>query len=432
MIDFTLPDKLKMQLQMAQYVAKDVMRPQARYLDEHEHERPVDYVKFMWPVMADIQKSSLERERRKAEAAAVGEAAQSAAPGEKKRASTYFIGMMHLAETLAWGDVAQYLCTPSGMLGGTAIEAVGTLEQKERFLSRFADSKEPPAWGAMAMTEPGAGSDTSAISTTATLDEETNEWILNGEKIFCTNGKLALEESNGLVVVWATVDKKAGRAGIKSFVVEAGTPGVKVTKQEKKHGIRASDTVSIVFDNARIPYDNILGSPEVRMRDPESTKGFKGAMKTFDASRPIVAATAVGVARAALELTKEKLKEVGITVRYDAPPHEVTAIEEAVIGMEAELKAAWLLTLRAGSMMDHGEPNALESSMCKAKAGEAGTRIAQKCVEILGPLGYSREWLVEKLMRDAKIADLYEGTHDINLLIVARQILNYSSSELPA
>ncbi len=429
MIDFSLPDKIKVQLQMTEYVAREVMRPKARYLDEHEHERPVDFVKMMWPVMADMQKASLERERRKAEAKAAGEAPE---PGKEKRASTYYIGLMHLAEMLAWGDVGQYLCTPSGMLGGTAIEAVGTLEQKERFLSRFADSKGQPCWGAMAMTEPGAGSDTSAIQTTAVLDEATNEWVLNGEKIFCTSGGLALNESNGLVVVWATVDRSAGRAGMKSFVVEAGTPGVKVVKAEKKHGIRASDTVSIVFEDARIPYDNILGSPEVRKRDPESSKGFKGAMKTFDASRPIVAATAVGVARAALEMTKEKLQEAGIVVRYDAPPHEMTALERDVIEMEAELRATWLLTLRAGSMMDHGEPNALESSMCKAKAGETSTRIAQRCVEILGPMGYSREWLIEKLMRDAKIADLYEGTHEINLLIVARQILNYSSGELPA
>lgn len=430
MIDFSIPDKIKMQLQMTEYVAKDVMRPKARLLDENEHERPVEFVKMMWPVMADMQKSTLKRARRKAEAEAAG--AEKLASSEKRGPSTYYVGLMHMAEVMSWGDVGQYLCTPSGMLGGTAIEAVGTLEQKERFLSRFADSNADPAWGAMAMTEPGAGSDTSSIQTTATLDEETNEWILNGEKIFCTSGGLALNESNGLVVVWATIDKSAGRAGMKSFIVEAGTPGVEVTKAEIKHGIRVSDTVSIAFSDARIPFDNILGSPEVRRRDSKSKQGFKGAMKTFDASRPIVAATAVGVARAALELTIEKLAEAGIEIRYDAPPHELTAIERDVIEMQAELKAMWLLTLRAGSMMDHGEPNALESSMCKAKAGEASTMIAQKCVEILGPLGYSREWLVEKLARDAKIADLYEGTREINLLIVARQVLNFSSSELPA
>lgn len=427
MIDFSLPEKIQAQLQMTEFVAAQVMRTKSRHLDEHEHERPTDYIQVMWPVMADMQKTSLEHERKKAEAKEKG-----GAPKEKKGPSTYFISMMHMIEILSWGDVGQYLCTPSGMLGGTAIEAVGTLEQKERFLSRFADSRAKPAWGAMAMTEPGAGSDTSAIATTATLDEETNEWVLNGEKIFCTSGKLALDESDGLVVVWATIDKSAGRAGMKSFVVEAGTPGVTVTTQEIKHGIRASDTVAITFNDARIPFDNILGSPEVRKRDPKSKKGFKGAMKTFDASRPIVAASAVGVARAALELTILKLKDAGIEIRYDAPPDQLTAIERDVIEMEADLKATWLLTLRAGSMMDHGEPNALESSMCKARAGRVGTEIAQKCVEILGPMGYSREWLVEKLARDAKIADLYEGTREINQLIVARQILNYRSSELPA
>ncbi len=429
MIDFSLPDAIKNQLQMTEMVAKQIMRPKARYLDEHEHERPNDYVKFMWPIMADMQKSSLERARRKAE-----EAASGAAPAEEKKKGpgSFNISMLHMVEMLSWGDVGQYLCTPSPLLGGAAVEAVGTLEQKERFLSRFADPKAPPAWGAMAMTEPGAGSDTSAIQTTAVFDEATREWVLNGEKIFCTSGGLALNESNGFVVVWATVDRSAGRAGMKSFVVEAGTPGVTVTKAEIKHGIRASDTVSITFNNARIPADNILGSPEVQQRDPSSKKGFKGAMKTFDSSRPIVAASAVGVARAALEITRKELEKAGVKVRYDAPPHELTAIERDIIEMEADLRATWLLTLRAGSMMDHGESNALAASMCKAKAGETSTRIAQKCVEILGPLGYSRDLLLEKLMRDAKIADLYEGTHEINLLIVARNVLGYSSSELPA
>lgn len=425
MIDFSLPDDIKAQVQMTAVVAKEIMRPKARYYDEHEHERPVEFIATMWPVMADQQKAGLERERRKAEAAA-----SDAPKPETKKASNAIMRLLYVIEQLAWGDVAQYLCMPSAGLGGTAVEAVGTLEQKERFLSRFADSKRKPTWGAMAMTEPGAGSDTSAIQTTAVLDETTNEWILNGEKIFCTSGGLALNESDGLVVVWATIDKSAGRAGMKPFVVEAGTPGVQVAKTEIKHGIRASDTVAIVFTDARIPFDHILGSPEVRQKDGGNVKGFQGAMKTFDASRPIVAASALGVARAALELTKEKLAAAGITVRYDAPPHEMTAIERDIIEMEGELQASWLLTLRAGSMLDQGISNALESSMCKAKAGEAGTRICQKCVELLGPMGYSREWLVEKMMRDSKIADIYEGTHQINQLIVARRILGYSSSEL--
>jgi acyl-CoA dehydrogenase len=239
---------------------------------------------------------------------------------------------------------------------------------------------------------------------------------------------LALNESQGLVVVWATIDRSAGRAGMRPFVVEAGTPGVKVTKAELKHGIRASDTVSIVLDNARVPFDNLLGSPEIE--DRRSTMGFKSAMATFDASRPMVAASTLGVGRASLEFVKEVLEQEGIEIRYNAPRHQLTALERDVIEMEAQLKAAHLLTLRSLSMLDHGEGNRLEASICKAKAGKTSTWIAQKAVEILGPMGYSREWLAEKWMRDAKIGDIYEGTQQINLLIIARAILDYSSKEL--
>jgi len=320
-----------------------------------------------------------------------------------------------------------YLCLPGGALGGAAIEAVGTPEQKMRFLKRFAEG-EVPAWGAMAMTEPGAGSDTSAIRTRAVFDSATNEWVINGEKIFCTNGKLALEESNGLVVVWATIDPTAGRAGMRPFVVEAGTPGVTVTKTEIKHGIRASDTAAIVLQDARIPADNILGSPEVQ--HGEGSGGFKGAMATFDATRPLVAASALGIGRASLEYVKEVLQANGVEIRYDLPYHKLTALQRDVLEMEAQLKAAYLLTLRAVSLLDHGEPNNLESAMCKAKAGKVITTITQKAVEMLGSIGYTKETLLEKWMRDGKINSIYEGTDQINTLIVARRILGYSSKEL--
>lgn len=280
----------------------------------------------------------------------------------------------------------------------------------------------------MAMTEPNAGSDTSAIQTTARLDEETNEWVLNGEKIFCTSGGLALNESDGLVIVWATVDRSAGRAGMKPFVVEAGTSGVKVVKAEIKHGIRASDTVAISFQDARIPADNILGSPEVQTG--AGNKGFKGAMATFDASRPLVAASALGIGRASLEFVKEKLAEEGVEIPYGMPNHKLTAVQRDVLEMEAELHAAYLLTLRSVAMLDEKIHNPLEASMAKVKAGKAITRVTQKAVELLGAMGYSREWLVEKWMRDGKINDIYEGTGQINTLIVARRILDYSRAEL--
>jgi acyl-CoA dehydrogenase len=413
MINFEIPEKLTQELQMVQMVADQVMRPQARYLDEHEHERPTNFINMMWPVVRDQNKRQMDREASK--------------NGKEGGVSTALLRLVLLVEMLSWGDAGQYLCVPGGGLGGAAVDAVGTSEQKERLMRRFAEG-DKPAWGSMAITEPDAGSDNSTIRTTAVLDPETNEWILNGEKIFITSGSLSLVESDGFCVVWATVDASAGRRGVKSFVVEANTPGVSVSPGMDKLGIRASDTVVISFQDARIPYDNILGSPEVQQ--DRGTKGFRGAMRTFDASRPLVAASAVGIARAALETTKEELAKAGVEVDYTKPRHLQTAVELDVMEMEALFKTSWLLTLKAVSAMLHGRGNRLEASMCKAHAGTAVTTITQKAVELLGPLGYSREKLVEKFMRDAKINDIYEGTRQINLLIVARSILGYSRREL--
>jgi acyl-CoA dehydrogenase len=423
MIDFELPEQVKQQYAMTQAMAETFMRPYAREMDENEHQRPDVFVKNIWPVIQMQESADLARAEKKAAAAA--EEAKPTDDG-KKRVSTATLRLVHMIEAMSWGDAGIYLCMPGGMLGGEAVKAVGTIEQKRRFMKRFTEGE--PKWGAMAITEPCCGSDTANIQATAYLDEETNEWVLNGEKIYVTGGLMAAQESAGFVVVWATVDRSARRAGIKSFVVEAGTPGMKVTKLEEKLGIRASDTAAIVFEDCRIPYDNILGSPEVKKRD--TTKGFKGVMQTFDASRPLVAASAMGIARATIEFVKKRLAKEGIEIRYDVPRSKLTALERDVLEMEAQYKAAWLLTLRAVAMMDQRQPNALESSMCKVKAGKAVTLITQKAVEILGPLGYSRDWLVEKWMRDAKINDLFEGTGQINTLIVARRILEYSRHEL--
>jgi acyl-CoA dehydrogenase len=420
MISFELPTFIQNQMQLIDMVAKQAMRPYSRELDENEHDRPTAFVQMTWPFTQEMVKRGLKGVK----SSANGNGQNQMRKREGPDYSTLALIMM--IEQLSWGDAGQYLCLPHPMLGGAAVDSAGTPEQRIRFLSKFTEGD--PKWGAMAITEPGAGSDNSSMRTTASLDEEANEWVINGEKIFITSGKLALEESDGLCVVWATVDPKAGRAGIKSFVVEGNTPGVSIAKQEHKLGIRASDTVSLHFDNCRIPFDNILGSPDVQQRT--TAKGFKGAMKTFDASRPAVAASAMGIARAALEFTQEKLAEEGIVVDYRKSLHELTAVERDLMEMEARHKGAWLLTLRAVAMMAHGESNRLAASMCKFRAGEAVTWITQKAVELLGPLGYSRELLVEKWMRDAKINDIYEGTKQINQLIVARSILGYSRREL--
>jgi acyl-CoA dehydrogenase len=398
MIDFELTPEEEQVIKAAHEEAEKIVRPIARYYDEHEHDSPDDLIKRMW------------EQSRQGGGGMLGMG----------------VGASLRIEEACWGDAGLMLTNPGSGLGGAAIMASGTNEQRMKFLARFNEGE--PKWGAMAMTEPGCGSDTSAIQTTAVRDG--NEWVLNGEKIFVTGGGRALQYPGGLVVVWATVDKSAGRAGMKPFVVEQGTPGMRMEKLEKKLGIRASDTAAIVFENCRIPYENILGSPEVRAVDSGSTAGFRRAMATFDATRPIIAAMALGVGRAALDFVKDELDKQGVKLRYGTPKTKLSALERDVMDMESAYKAAKMLMLRAVWLMSQFQPNNLEASMAKAKAGLAVTRITQKAVEIMGPLGYSRKWLLEKWMRDGKINDIFEGTGQINMLVVARRILGFSSREL--
>ena len=419
MIEFEIPKPIAKQRYLLTTVAEEMMRPHSRYFDEHEHEIPWDYINFMHQALQAVGAGSLapseeKKEERKKED-----------EKKKKYPPIGYQSLAFLLETLSWGDVGMYLVTPGGGLGAAAVEATGTAEQKKKFLARF--QQESPAFGAMAMTESQCGSDTSAIRTSAVLDPNTNEWVINGEKIFVTGGKMSLEEGDGLVVIWATIDPAAGRAGMRSFVIEAGTPGVKVTKLEHKLGIRASDTASIVLQDARVPFDNLLGSPEIPKKE---TKGFKGAMATFDGTRPLVAATGIGVARATLELLKELLSQQGVTIRYGVPRQKLTNVERDVIDMEIMLESAWLLVIKAVWMTDNRKPNSLEASMSKVRAGDVVTKITQKAVEIMGPLGYTRDHLLEKWFRDAKITDIYEGTGQINRLVVARNILGYRGSQL--
>ncbi|HTR60346.1 MAG TPA: acyl-CoA dehydrogenase family protein [Candidatus Binataceae bacterium] len=406
MIDFELEPQVAKRLEMYHAVAENMMRPISREYDEREHEDPVQYFETMWQAQALT--------------ADVGPAARP--DGDKKSGPNLRnLNTVISTEELSWGDVGLYLSTPNAGLGGAAVMAAGTPDQKARFLKRFSEGK--PKWGAMAITEPGCGSDSAAVTTTATRDGD--YWVINGTKIFCTGGHRAVDKSEGFVVVWATVDKTAGRAGIKPFVVEHGTPGMQVTRLEHKLGIRVSDTAAIMFDNCRVPAENLLGTAEVKREG-----GFKDVMATFDATRPIVAAMAIGVGRAALDFVRNFLKEQNVTVRYGVSPRRLSVIERDFMEMEVQLQAARLLTWRAAWMMDMGQRNNLEASMAKAKAGLVVTQITQKAVELLGPLGYSRKLLLEKWMRDAKINDIFEGTQQINMIIVARRILGYGNKEL--
>jgi acyl-CoA dehydrogenase len=321
---------------------------------------------------------------------------------------TNMSGTLSIIEA-CWGDVAMVLSMPRQGLGNAAIASVANDEQLARF---------DKLWASMAITEPGFGSDSAAVTTTAVQDGD--HYVLNGEKIFVTAGG-----RSDAVVVWATLDKNLGRAAIKSFVVEKGTPGMVVERLEHKLGIRASDTATIRFTDCRVPAANLLGSPEV-----EVEQGFGGVMQTFDNTRPLVAGMAVGCARAALDEIHTLLTEAGVEIDYDRPAHVQSAAAATFLQMEADWEAAYLLTMEATWMADNNKPNSLQASMSKAKAGRVGVEITLRCVELAGAYGYSENSLLEKWSRDSKILDIFEGTQQIQQLIVARRLLNKSSAEL--
>ena len=318
-------------------------------------------------------------------------------------------------EQMCWGDVGLFLARPGTGLGNAAIMAVGNAEQKTKWGKR---------WAAMAITEPAAGSDSKNISTTAVLDGD--EWVIDGEKIYVTDG-----DRCDCVVVWATLNKNMGKTAIRSFLVEKGTPGFSVARLEKKLGIRASDTATLIFDNCRIPRENLLGGKEEIETDANAAKkSFGGAMQTFDNTRPMVAGMAIGLGQAALDMTRALLAEEGYEDNFGASIHQQTAVQRELEMLEAELEAARLLVYKSAWMMDNKMPNSKEASMGKAKAGRIGNKISLKCVEICSMQGFSEDHLLEKFSRDSKILDIFEGTQQIQQLIVARQVLGKSSRDL--
>ncbi len=247
--------------------------------------------------------------------------------------------------------------------------------------------------------------------------------MINGEKIFVTTGCRA----EG-VVIWATLDRSAGRAGIKSFLVEKGTPGFVVAQKEKKLGIRADDTAAYVFTDCRIPRGNLLGGDESISK--KTSGGFRGVMKTFNMTRPGVAAIGLGMAEATLDFTRDELLAAGFDLSYGGGSRNVPAVVEKFQRLEATFEAAQLTVMRAAWLAGEGQPNNLESSICKAKAGAAVREITQGCIEILGPMSISREHLVEKWFRDVRITDIYEGTGEVQRIIIARGLFNYTRADL--
>jgi acyl-CoA dehydrogenase len=399
-INLELPNKLQKVIEKGHQGAAEMLRPISRKYDLKEHAYPVEL-----DTLANLFEGISE-----ANVFALA-GAEAFRDGESQRGNVNGGNMSAVlnAMEVSWGDVALVLSIPFQGLGNAALSGVATDEQLERL---------GKVWAAMAITESSFGSDSAAVSTTAKLDGD--EYVINGEKIFVTAGSRASH-----IVVWATLDKSLGRAAIKSFIVPREHPGVTVERLEHKLGIKASDTAVIRFDNARIPKDYLLGDPEVHV-----DRGFAGVMETFDNTRPIVAAMAVGIARAALEELRKILTDAGIEISYDKPAHAQSAPAAEFLRMEADWEAGYLLTVRSAWQADNKIPNSKEASMGKAKSARVASDITLKAVEMAGTTGYSEETLLEKWARDSKILDIFEGTQQIQQLVVARRLLGLSSAEL--
>lgn len=393
------PKKFKMLVDQAHEVALNVLRPISRKYDKAEHAYPKEL--NMLAALVDGMNQAGDGMNAGAAVNKRGDTSTGNKNGVNMSTALSIVEM-------CYGDTGLLLSMPRQGLGNSAIAAVANEEQLQRFNG---------VWAAMAITEPNCGSDSAAIRTTATKVD--NEYILNGEKIFVTSGDRA-----DAVVVWATLDKKLGRAAIKSFVVTKGTPGMTVERLEHKLGIKASDTATIRFENCRVPASNLLGNTEI-----DVAKGFAAVMETFDNTRPLVAAMAVGCAKAALERIKEIFKDQ-LDANYATPYLQCSHIAAQTYRMEAEWEAARLLMLKAAWMADNKQPNSREASISKAKAGRVCNEITLRCVELAAAVGYNEDELLEKWARDSKILDIFEGTQQIQQLIIARRELGKSSREL--
>jgi acyl-CoA dehydrogenase len=392
-IDFELDETVAVVRDFVHSFAESTLRPLAREADE----------KGVLPVETIKQLGQLAGNR----ASVMPE--ESSSGGWKKP-----IGSMIAvvgSEELAWGDPAVLLNIPGPGLAAPSILAAGTPEQKKLFLDDiFNVATDEPRFGALAVTEPQAGSDVSNVQTTARRDGD--EWVLNGQKIYCTNGARA-----EIVVINATVDKTLGRQGQKFFVIKKGTPGYNILKIEKKMGLTASETAAFSLDDCRIPFDHILGGEAAL--EPKGS-GFKGTMKAFDNSRPSVAAMALGIGRAAFEYARDWVaSELPMTTNFTRK----AAIEQKLGRMKRELTAARGLVWKAAWMADNRIPNSKEASMSKAYAPQAALRSCIGAIQIMGPEGYSKEHLVEKWFRDIKVYDIFEGTGQIQRVVISRSIL---------
>ncbi len=387
MVDFALSEEERMVRELAHEFAEKEIRPKAAYYDEHE-EVPYDLI---------------------AKASELGLAMGIFGGGGRGGLIPYII-----TEELAWGCAGIALAIASSGLAAAAIQAMGTPEQQARFLPMCVSDGKQVRLGAMGLTEPEAGSDVANISTTAVRDGDF--YVLNGTKRFITNGGIA-----DIHVIFATEDKSKGWAGLGAYVVEKGTPGLIAGTTWKKMGIRASHTADVILEDCRIPVSNKLGwSPEAERNGGGGPPGALGALKMLERTRPVIGAFSVGIARAALEYAIEYAKT---RVQFGKPIIAHQAVGFKLAEMATEVDAARLLVWRAGWMWDAGEPFLRgEGSMAKYYASDVAMKVTLEALQICGGYGYMREFPLEKWVRDAKIFQIFEGTNEIQRLVISRAL----------
>ena len=397
MVDFSLSAEQKQVRDFAHEFARAVVRPLSLDADR-TGQVPQDFLSRLAKFQGGFSMGGIPKAHG-GDGEGVGEVRNGKGESQTNRIA------MIAAEEMAWGDIGIMMNLPGPGLGAPPVRLAGTPEQQERF---FGLLKQPGLhYGAYALTEPGAGSDVAALVTTCRKDGD--DYVLDGRKCFITNGARA-----DWVVVFATVDRAQGRAGHRAFVVERGTPGFTVGKIEKKMGLRASETAELVFDQCRVPVANLLGGEE-RYRTNE---GFLAAMKTFDSTRPLVGILAVGIARAAYEYARDFARRGLLN-----PLSRAQRVADILTTCRRRLDAARVLCWRAAWMADLKIENAREASEAKAYAARVAMAVCRDVVQLLGAHGLERHHLVEKWYRDIKVFDIFEGTGQIQRIVIAKRIL---------
>lgn len=378
-MDFELTTEQLAMQKMARDYAENEIAPIAAEYDEKE-EMPVDFIRKM--VAEGFSSVSL--------------------PEEYGGAGMDEVTVCLVTEELGRGCAGIATGIGANSLAMLPIQLAGSEEQKKKYLVELCDGK----LASFCLTEPNAGSDVSSISTIAVKDG--SEYVINGTKCFITNGTYA-----DYYVVFAIIDPKRGARSLTPFIVEKGAEGLDASRKEKKMGIRSSNTAVVVFDQVRVPEENMLG---------KANGGFRVAMETFDISRPMIASLAVGLARAAYEAAAKYARE---RVQFGKPIIQQQAIQFMLADMAMEIEAARSLVLRTAGKVGKGEKNlSAYSAMAKAYAGDMAMRVTVDALQVLGGYGYTREYPLEKYMRDAKIMQIYEGTSQIQRLVIANNIIN--------